>query len=406
MNVIRPDMGDLKSRLNRLLQNQREPGSPDVASDPVLQQSGSMYSLLIRTLAQLDYDEQEAERHWQAISIHRQRIAELLGRDPGLPVAVLDYFFNLERELTNPKAVEIAAWEAMERSAVTDGLTGLFNRPYFHSSLKVEAKRSRRYDLNFSLVMLDLDNFKQVNDQHGHVVGDEALATVSELIRQNVREIDVPCRYGGEEFALILPETDRAGAFIVTERIRADVESVFRQRSFNDRTVALTVSGGLAVYPSDSLSEEELLVRADQALYLSKHQGKNRVTVHPAEKRRSVRFDARKELMLLPGSQPGGDRQPTIATKNLSRNGALVESQVPLSVGSDLLLCFKSRQPSRDYTLRGKVVRLQEVKHDDGRRYNVGIAFFAENEEEVRRLDWLTHEIYSRARAGAGKSPS
>jgi len=406
MSVIRPDLGDLKSRLFRLLQNQADPGSPGIASDPVLQQSGQMYSLLIRTLAQLDYDEEEAARHWEAIAEHRQQIARDLGRDPGLAVAVLDYFFNVERELTNPKAVEIAAWEAMERSAVTDGLTGLFNRLYFHSSLKVEAKRSRRYDLNFSLVMLDLDDFKQVNDHHGHVVGDSALATVSEVIRQNVREIDVPCRYGGEEFALILPETDRAGAFIVTERIRADVESVFRQRSFNDRLLELTLSGGLSVYPSDSLSEEELLVRADQALYHSKHQGKNRVTVHPAEKRRSVRFEARKELTLLHGPQPAAGRQPTIATKNLSRNGALVESQVPLTVGSDLLLRFKSRQPSRDYTLRGKVVRLQEIKHDDGRRYNVGIAFFTENEEEVRRLEWLTHEIYSRARGGSGKSTS
>lgn len=406
MNVIRPDIGDLKSRLIRLLQSQAGPGSAEILSDPVLQQSGQMYSLLIRTLAQLDYDEEEAERHWQAIAEHRQRIARHLGRDPGLTVAVLDYFFNVERELTNPKAVEIAAWEAMERSAVTDGLTGLYNHLYFYSSLKVEAKRSRRYDLNFSLVMLDLDDFKQVNDRHGHVVGDQALATVSELIRQNVREIDVPCRYGGEEFALILPETDRAGAFIVTERIRADVETVFRQRSFDDRTVELTISGGLSVYPSDSLSEEELLVRADQALYLSKHRGKNRVTVHPAEKRRSVRFEARKELTLLDGPQPVSERQPTIATKNLSRNGALVESQVPLSVGSDLLLSFKSRPPRGDYTLRGKVVRLQEIKHDDGRRYNVGIAFFAENEEEVRRLEWLTHEMYSRARGGTGKSPS
>lgn len=76
----------------------------------------------------------------------------------------------------------------------------------------------------------------------------------------------------------------------------------------------------------------------------------------------------------------------------------------PSPGGSDLLLCFKSRQPSRDYTLRGKVVRLQEIKHDDGRRYNVGIAFFTENEEEVRRLEWLTHEIYARARGGSGKS--
>jgi diguanylate cyclase (GGDEF)-like protein len=96
----------------------------------------------------------------------------------------------------------MATFLATERSAITDGLTGLYNRPFFDASLRRELKRARRYGLAFSLVMLDLDDFKMVNDLHGHVVGDEALARLSDVIRASVREIDVACRYGGEEFAL------------------------------------------------------------------------------------------------------------------------------------------------------------------------------------------------------------
>ena len=105
-----------------------------------------------------------------------------------------------------------------------------FVRPFFDASLRRELKRARRYGLAFSLVMLDVDDFKMVNDLHGHVVGDEALARLSDVIRASVREIDVACRYGGEEFALILPETSRTGAYIVSERIRLDAKETFDRR--------------------------------------------------------------------------------------------------------------------------------------------------------------------------------
>jgi len=390
MDESRPETGELRQRVLQLLEREREFGFDAIGRDPVLQEGGLGHGTLIRLLAHLDYGEREAFEHWRAIRAHRETLCQKLGRDPGLPVVVLDYFFNVRGELRSPKAIEISSWEATERSAITDGLTGLFNRSYFHTSLKVEAKRSRRYDLTFSLVMLDLDDFKRVNDAHGHVVGDEALATVAEVIRQNLREIDVPCRYGGEEFTVILPETDRVGAFIVTERIRADVESVFQQRTFGGRTLGLTTSGGLAIYPADSVSEDELLIRADQALYLSKHRGKNRISLHPQEKRRSVRYDARHQVVL----RLREGTEPVVAT-NVSRNGALVESQVPLSVGTDLDVHIQSHAAKTGLVVRGRVVRLQEVNREEVRQYNLGIAFLAENEEESRRIERLTEEISS-----------
>ena len=203
----------------------------------------------------------------------------------GLQVTALDYFYNLHDKLRNPKLIEIDSFLATEKNAVTDGLTGLYNRHFFDSSMRREIKRADRHGLTFSLVLLDLDNFKQVNDRHGHRVGDEALCACSQIIRDSVREIDVPCRYGGEEFALILPGAERAGAFIVSERIRGEVEERFRTGSVRNGPLNLSLSGGVSIYPIDSSTEEDLFNMADQALYRSKREGKNRITLHPDEKR-------------------------------------------------------------------------------------------------------------------------
>ena len=157
------------------------------------------------------------------------------------------------------------------------------NRQFFDAGLRRELKRARRYGLAFSLVMLDVDNFKAVNDRYGHVSGDEVLSLFSNVIRASVREIDVACRYGGEEFALILPETSRAGAFIVSERIRIDVEALFLRRRISGTQIDLSISGGIALYPTDANSAEGLIRMADRALYRSKHDGKNKITLHADE---------------------------------------------------------------------------------------------------------------------------
>jgi diguanylate cyclase (GGDEF)-like protein len=339
----------------------------------------------------LEYEEAEARRHWLAIRTHHKELSRQLGRDAGVQVAALDYFFNLQSELQGPKLIEIAAFLATERNAVTDGLTGLYNRQFFDSSMRRETKRAERYSLTFSLVLLDLDNFKEVNDRYGHQVGDEALSACSQIIRRSVREIDVPCRYGGEEFALILPETEREGAYIVSERIRWDVEELFQNQTIREHRLDLSVSGGVAIYPIDSSSEEELVAMADQALYRSKDAGKNRVTLHADEKRNYPRFGARKTLAFRLAEEGDGG-ELTSQTKNLSQSGALVESHVPLRVGMELELVIK--RPDQDYPLKGRVVRLEEVNQETGNRYDVGIAFLAESEEEVQRLQGLTQELY------------
>jgi diguanylate cyclase (GGDEF)-like protein len=388
------DRGDLRDRLTALLERAKSGDEPSLDSlNGLLEQDGSLHSLLIHLLTHLEYQEDEARHHWQAIEEHQRELSKQLGRDAGLQVAVLDYFFNLHPRLHNPKVIEIARFLATERDAFTDSLTGLFNRLYFKNSLRRETKRAHRYGLTFSLVMMDLDDFKKVNDRFGHLVGDDALSACSVVIRDSVREIDVPCRYGGEEFALILPETSRSGAYIVSERIRADIETQFRDTTIRGNRLDLTISGGVAIFPIDSSAEDGLVAMADRALYRSKQEGKNQITLHAEEKRRSPRFEAVRTLTFRSPVVSDVD-ELTSQTKNLSKNGALLESVVPLTIGTELELQIKIQKPSQKYRLKGKVVRREEFGDGDTKRYDIGIAFLAEDEDELRQIEDLTEELH------------
>ena len=246
----------------------------------------AVYSAILYILTHLSFSETEAERHWRRIRRHREALRKDLHRDVGLRVALLDYFVNVSRELKNPKVIEISIYERTARSAVTDGLTGLFNHEYFVTALRREMQRCKRHDLKLSLVMLDLDDFKAINDTYGHLEGDRVLMKSATLVSESLREIDIAARYGGEEFAVILPDTPRTGAFVVADRIRRRVEEHFRRRKEGPR---VTLSGGVATFPDDAADLEQLITRADEALYRSKAQGKNRVTMIGGERRQHTR---------------------------------------------------------------------------------------------------------------------
>lgn len=166
--------------------------------------------------------------------------------------------------------------KALEDLSTLDALTGLYNYREFHRRLTEEMQRSLRYGHSFSLLILDIDGFKAVNDTYGHLAGDEALRGLATLIRQEVRPADDVARYGGEEFAILLPETPGLGAFAMAERIR-DIVTAHPILIPSGRTVGLTVSIGVATYPHDADSEEKLIAAADQALYAAKYGGRNRV---------------------------------------------------------------------------------------------------------------------------------
>jgi len=169
-------------------------------------------------------------------------------------------------------------FERMQKMAITDSLTGLFNRRYFYMILNNEIERARRYASNLSLVMMDVDHFKRVNDKFGHLAGDHVLHEVAEICMPILRQSDVMFRYGGEEFMILLPETSREEAANVAERIRQSIEETdFKTRK---GTVKITTSIGVTEYSPDFSAANTFIESADKALYKAKELGRNKVQIY------------------------------------------------------------------------------------------------------------------------------
>jgi diguanylate cyclase (GGDEF)-like protein len=166
---------------------------------------------------------------------------------------------------------------AVEQRAVLDALTGLYNQNYLAGALHRELKRSQRYGLNLSGLMIDVDNFKSINDTKGHLAGDEVLRTLGRLLQTTLRGYDFAVRYGGDEFLIILAQNDPAGAYHVAERIR-EMVALYMFFPLHSPPNSVTVSVGVASLPGDTLTAPNHLIdAADQALYQAKTLGKNRV---------------------------------------------------------------------------------------------------------------------------------
>ncbi len=172
-------------------------------------------------------------------------------------------------------AITIAdLFQAVREQAVTDALTGLYNRRYFEEALEKEVQRAKRQKQPFSIIGIDLDYLKKINDTYGHTFGDLAIKTIADVLKSNARSVDVPARIGGEEFNVLLPGINSEGAMIAAERIRKSIESVEI-----DTIGHITGSLGVATYFEHSEDVEELLELTDQAMYTSKRNGRNRVTI-------------------------------------------------------------------------------------------------------------------------------
>lgn len=170
----------------------------------------------------------------------------------------------------------IHLYQQVEAMAVTDALTGLFVRRYFVERTQEELARTKRHGLACTLLMVDLDHFKQKNDQYGHLVGDVVLKDVAQLLKRNLREIDLIARYGGEEFVLLLVETGVEQGLTIAQRLRQLVE--IRPIRAYDELLHQTISIGAAGFPEDAKDFETLLERSDQALYAAKRAGRNQVS--------------------------------------------------------------------------------------------------------------------------------
>jgi diguanylate cyclase (GGDEF)-like protein len=167
-------------------------------------------------------------------------------------------------------------FKRIEELTITDDLTTLYNVRYLHQLLDAEILRADRYKKHFSMIFLDLDHFKNVNDTHGHIHGSTLLRETAEIIQRGIRAVDYAARYGGDEFVVLLPETDKKDAMTIAERLRDSIEkNVFLKDQ--DLKIQFTASFGVATFPNDAQSKDDLIRMADEAMYKVKNTTRNRV---------------------------------------------------------------------------------------------------------------------------------
>jgi diguanylate cyclase (GGDEF)-like protein len=274
---------------------------------------------------------QTAADCWGNIVSHISSVITPRYSHQGFLPSAMHYMQRVACVISDPRFLEADYIANIQRSSITDGLTGLYNQTFFKSSLSKLINQSRYHaETPFSVVMFDLDHFKEYNDSSGHLAGDHALKRIADIIIENLRESDIASRYGGEEFALLLPHTSRVLASSVAHRIRLDVEVEFFAGQEQLPSGNLTISGGIAEYPHDAADTEALIKFADTELYKAKVM---RNSIYPAEKNR--RKSPRLPLRTLVEFSSGTD--------NKLRSGISLDvSEFGMAVGCDNLISIGS----------------------------------------------------------------
>jgi len=356
------------------------------------------YSIIIRFMTGLECNDFEAKLHYLQIVSQREAMSNVLNRDIGIRVAALDYFYNIEKQLKNPRIIEAAEYETMEKMTLEDSKTGCYNARFLKEYVEKEISKAKRYGEKLSVIMIDIDDFKELNDGYGHLYGDEVIKVFAEVLEQACRSEDVIARFGGDEFTIALPQTGRIGARCLAERIKHRLESIMRVQGYLSNNSTITFSAGIATFPYDAMDYEGLIGSADTALYKSKILGKNKITNHEEEiifngkelnfERRDhprVRKENNENIFTIEESEMNDIKGKVL---DVSRGGILLEC------GSDMekseiekisQITLSNKQDMKDLRLQGEVVRTYQEEGKFG--YYLGMKFKKElNDEQWRTV--------------------
>lgn len=323
--------------------------------------------IILHHLVQLTFSRDDACRHWDAIVNHAETLQNSLNRKVGLATAACDYFCTVQPSLNNPKLIEFKRYEETLKSAYQDFLTGLLSRRAFQNVFDQEMSRAQRHKHCTTLIFFDLDNFKEINDLHGHLAGDKVLMQVGQILLNSKRKEDIACRFGGDEFLMLLPETNKFMGLLVGKKILDQLNAMVVQHG--EEEISITCSGGLASFPLDCRNGEELLLCADRALYQAKSRGKHELNLFAEEKRIFTRIHFEQDITIR---QVGNNNEEnTSKSKNISECGILISSSNSYLIGTLLELTIPIRKGSV-LTLTGSVVRVEQF---DTNLFDIGLSF-------------------------------
>jgi diguanylate cyclase (GGDEF)-like protein len=243
---------------------------------------GQFLRQFFRIVSHIDLTETQSNEYWRRILDRRQEISERLGRRISLKTAIVDVLASTNI-LRVPILVEFDEFKKLQINAATDSLTGLYNRRLFDEYSDKELIRAKRYGQQLAIVILDMHKLKEVNDRHGHLDGDRILQLVAATLRKTLRASDFAFRIGGDEFALLLPQTDPEQALTLCDRVRSQYEADLGPLY---RNMGVTLDFGIAVHPQDGDQKSDLLRIADRRLYDLKHSTREsaRVTAMPPQR--------------------------------------------------------------------------------------------------------------------------
>ena len=331
---------------------------------------------IFQVLTSLELPIEKAAEYWRQVIKHREEMISALHRNVDLLPALCDFLSTSPDSFQKPKIVEESDFTRVIEGTTRDSLTFLFNRPYFDQIFAQHTSLAIRYNTDLSILFIEVDNFKDVNDTYGHQVGDVTLQNISQIIRQEKRDSDVAARYGGEEFVLLMPHTENIHAYVLAERIRARIEQM--ELDANGEPYKVTISGGLASFPANAQNPEDLLKKADSALYLAKGAGKNVISFYREEKRRYLRVKFHQAIRIKDlGFNNALSYHGT--SKDICIGGILFENKDPLPIGARIQLSvpIKNDDP---LLLIGTVVRVEAFNNH---RYDIGMTISFKEMEKI-----------------------
>jgi len=340
------------------------------------QHGSRLFQAVFHVFASLDVSQHLADKYWHGLLVHRQTMNQKLGRKIDFLPCLYDYLAASPHSLTKPRLIEEKAYARVIMETTHDSLTSMHNRHYFDEALEQAVSTAKRYGNDVSLLFLDIDNFKDINDTCGHQYGDTILQQVAGIIQSQKRESDIAARYGGEEFVLLMPHTESIRAFILAERIRLHIEK--NLVGIEDRPMEVTISGGLASFPQNSDNSSQLVQRADDALYLAKGAGKNIICLYKEEKRRYLRVKYQEPVKI---KELGFETSPIFSgtSKDICIGGILFENDVALPIGSRIQVSLPI-QKGKPLLLIGTVVRVEAYAQN---LFDIGMSISFKEMEKI-----------------------